>query len=306
MKEYASPEAAFPEGFSQTIISRHKILQKIRCFFDSRSYIEVETPLRVRCPGIDPHIDALPSGPGFFLATSPELQMKRLLGPETERIYQITRAFRAEEEGPLHSSEFAILEWYRTGSDYIGLMDETEELIKFLVEEPGCETTSWRFPFERILVDDVFKKRAGWEPSKQWNEDRFFIDWVEKVEPFLKTLGGVFLFDFPAPLASLSVIKKDNPLVCERFELFMRGIETGNAFTELTDYQEHFVRFAEAARKRQAMGKEPYPTDDGFMESLRKGIAECSGIAVGVDRLIMALTGLNDIKLVQTFPMNRL
>ena len=306
MKECFSPEAAFPGDFSQTLRSRHKIIKKIREFFDKRGYLEVETPIRVRCPGIEPYIDALPAGEGFFLASSPELQMKRLLCSKVDRIYQITRAFRMEEEGHLHSPEFTMLEWYRAGTDYLGIMDETEELIRAVVEDADYKTVSWHFPFERIRVDDLYEKKAGWRPSQSWDEDRYFSDWAEKIEPFLYSLKGFFLIDFPAPISSLSRIKEENPLLCERFELFMNGIEIANAFTELTDYEENVSRFEKARMKRKEMGKDIYPVDEGFLRSLNSGIPDCGGIAVGIDRLLMAVLGLNNIDFVQTFPMSRL
>ena len=306
MRKGSSSEATFPENFSQILWLRHKILKKIREFFDNRGYLEVETPIRVKSPGIDPYIDAFPSEKEFFLITSPELHMKRLLSTDLERIYQITHAFRAEEEGHLHSSEFALLEWYRKGTDYLGIMQETEELLKSLVDGVDFDTHVGSFPFERIRVDEMFEERAGWKPSLDWNEDRYFIDWVEKIEPCLKSLNAVFLLDFPAPLAALARINSENPHICERFELYLDGIEIANAFSELTDHKEHRVRFEHANKKRETMGKAPYPVDEGFMESIKTGIPDCGGIAVGLDRLVMAIQGLKRIDLVQTFPKSRL
>lgn len=306
MKESSFSEYAFPDNFFQTLKVRHQIRKKIRNFFDQRGYIEVETPIRVRCPGFDPYVDAIPSGTEFFLATSPEFHMKRLLSPEIDRIYQITHAFRAEEEGHRHNSEFSILEWYRTGTDYLGIMKETEDFIRSIGEGIDCSSSIHRFPIERIAVDELYSENAGWRPSLDWDEERYFSDWVEKIEPFLFTLNNVFVFDFPAPLASLSKIKGDNPLVCERFELFVDGIEIANAFTELTDYDEHLIRFKKVREKRNRMGKDQYPMDRGFLNSLKSGIPECGGIAVGFDRLIMAILDLDHIDFVQSFPLSRL
>lgn len=304
-----APGHFFPDNFSKTLKARHRILQAIRHYFDAAEYLEVETPMRVLSPGIDPYIDAVHAGKGHYLSPSPELQMKRLLTLKLPRIYQITHAFRDNEKGDLHNPEFTILEWYRCETDYAGIMAETEQLLYYLVHDSpaGIEiTSSYTFPFLRISVDDLFKGRADWEPSRHWDEDRFYLDWVEKIEPYLKAFPGIFVVDFPAPLASLAKRKDDNPLLCERFELFMSGLEIANAFTELTDPVEQAQRFKDAQKKRIRMGKDNYEIDYKFISALQHGIPACAGAAVGIDRLIMALLGLHDISLVQSFPAGRL
>lgn len=303
------PGHFFPENFSKTLKARHQILREIRNYFDSAQYLEVETPVRVLSPGIDPYIDAITAGHGHYLSPSPELQMKRLLTLKIPRIYQITHAFRDNEQGELHNAEFTILEWYRCETDYTGIMAETEQLLYYLLHDsPAVQqvTSSYAFPFLRIRVDDLFKSRAGWEPSSQWDEDRFYSDWVENIEPYLKTLSCVFVFDFPAPLASLAKLKDGNPLLCERFELFLNGMEIVNAFTELIDPEEQTERFEDARKKRLRLGKDSYEIDGKFISALQNGIPACAGAALGIDRLIMALLGLHDISLVQTFPAERL
>ena len=299
----------FPENFTKTLKARHEILKAIRNYFDTENYLEVETPLRILSPGIDPYIDAVHAGKGYYLSPSPELQMKRLLTLGLPRIYQITHAFRDNEHGALHNEEFTMLEWYRCETDYTGIMAETEQLLYYLLHDSpaGIEvTSSYAFPFLRISVDDLFKSRAAWQPSRQWDEDRFYLDWVDKIEPFLKTLAAVFVIDIPAPLASLAKLKDDNPLLCERFELFMSGLEIANAFTELTDPIEQTMRFKDAQQSRLRMGKENYEIDCKFINALQHGIPACAGAAAGIDRLIMALLGLKDISLVQSFPAGRL
>jgi lysyl-tRNA synthetase class 2 len=299
----------FPDNFKQLLITRHTINKKIRSFFTDAGYVEVETPCRVKCPGIDPYIDAIPAGSGFYLSTSPELQMKRLLALGIPRIYQITHAFRSNEHGSLHNSEFTMLEWYRTGTDYCGIMEETEQLLIYLMErdsENQVIPLINKIPFQRISVDELFREQAGWEPSKTWDEDRFFLDWVDKIDPYLATLQVTFVYDFPASLSSLSKLKNNNPQVCERFELFIRGLEIANAFTELTDPQEQEARFKKALAKRHMMKKEEYTIDEKFLDALRSGIPACSGVALGIDRLMMALYGYAEIGMVQAFPEARL
>ncbi|MCP4715006.1 MAG: EF-P lysine aminoacylase GenX [Deltaproteobacteria bacterium] len=296
------PFAAVSGSVTQIIISRHEITKAIRAFFDERGYLEVETPVRVYCPGIDPHIDAFSADDDLYLATSPELHMKRIMCCGPERIYQITRAFRREEVGRRHAPEFSMLEWYRAGTDYLGILNETEELLQALTCAVDTVCRDLVFPLERVAVDDLFHECAGWHPSRDWDEDRYYRDWVEKVEPRLAQIPALFVMDFPAALASLATLKTGNPLVCERFELFMQGMEIGNAFTELRDINEHRARFDDAGAQRRRLGKVAYPVDERFMDALISGLPGCGGIAVGVDRLIMALLGKESIDEVMAFP----
>lgn len=305
MRKPASSYPVIPKSFAQTIKARHTIIKRTRSFFDDGGYLEVQTPIRVTCPGIEAYVDAIPAGRGFYLATSPELQMKRILAAGIPKIYQITHAFRAEELGPLHCPEFLMLEWYRTGTDYLGIMEETEELLQAIIEGLNYDCCRLTFPLPRMSVDDLYYQAAGWRPSVAWDEDRYFSDWVEKVEPVLRLQNGLFLNEFPVALASLSRLKRGQPQICERFELFLHGIEMANAFTELTDYDEHLRRFKDASRRREQMAKEVYPIDEDFMESVRIGIPECAGIALGLDRLIMALLGHSSIENIQTIPPRR-
>jgi len=306
MKCPSSTAACFPENFSQTLRYRHRIIIQIRNFFDTRGYVAVDTPVRVKSPGVDPYIDAVNAGAGYYLAPSPELHMKRLLCLDIDRLYQITHAFRENEQGQHHNCEFMMLEWYRKGTDYAGIMEETEELILYITKEESLPISSFRFPFEKVAVDELYVKCADWRPSADWNEDRYFHDWVEKIDPYLKTKEGLFICDFPEPLAALSKPKEDNGKLCQRFELFIKGIEIANAYTELTDYEEHGRRFKNAREKRRQMGKDPYHIDEEFMRMISGGLPECGGIALGIDRLIMAMLAIDHIDHVQTFPFSRL
>lgn len=266
-------------------------------FFLERDFIEVETPVRVRSPGIDPYIDALPAGKDRYLATSPELEMKKLLGAGMERIFQRTRAFRDGERGEIHNPEFAILEWYAAGQTYVDLMDDTERLVReagavFAEEGIRSPLKEWPRPFPRITVDEAFRRHAGWAPSRSFRADPFFEDLVLKVEPALAAEGAVFLTDYPERVGALARKKKDDPLVCERFELYLGGLEICNGFSELTDPEEQRSRFERDNAQRRRQGREPYPLDEGFLAALEGGIPSCAGNALGVDRLLLALTGL--------------
>lgn len=305
MRSGFSSKNVFPPDFSQVLKSRHKILSKIRNFFNARDYLEVETPVMVKCPGIDPYIEPISSGEAYYLSTSPELHMKRLLSVGIDNIYQIARAFRSEESGDLHNHEFTILEWYRTGSDYKDIMLETEALIAFVFDADGLDKKKINTPFKRITVDELYEKAAGWQPSTKWDEDRYFRDWAEKVDPYLKTANAVFVMDFPAPLSALSKIK-DNGQVCERFELYMQGVEIANAYSELTGVAGHENYFKKALKRREELGKEKYDIDGGFMDAVNRGIPESGGIALGIDRLVMLLLNKNKIEDVIAFPEIRL
>jgi len=282
---------------------RHRVVSAVRHFFDEQGYVEVDTPSLVFHPAVDAHVDALEAEGGRFLVTSPEIQMKMLLVDGLQRIYQIGHAFRAGESGPWHNPEFTMLEWYRAGATYQDLMDETEQLALRLAAPAGASLPS---PFKRLPVCRVFVEEAGWDPSKAWDENRFFLDLVEKVEPSLKREPAAFLYDYPAEVAAMARLKDADPRLCERFELYLRGVEIANGYAELADPVEQEARFARENARREAMGKRPYPMDGGFLNALRKGLPPCSGIALGVDRLLACLLGLDGLKGIMAYPEERL
>jgi lysyl-tRNA synthetase class 2 len=271
-------------------------VRRLRGWFHERGYVEVDTPQRVACPGIDVHLDAIPAGPGRHLATSPELEMKKLLAAGCTRIFQVARAFRADERGERHSPEFTILEWYAAGEDYRDLMAATEDLVAAAaaaLEGEGVRTRlgSWPRPFARLGVDEAFERFAGWRPARAFDEERFFEDFVEKVEPRLAGLGAVYLQDWPAAAGALARRSPADPAVCERVELLLDGIEVCNGFSELTDPVEQRERFERDNAERLRRGKEAYPIDGAFLDAMTSGIPPCAGNALGLDRLLMALTG---------------
>ncbi len=268
------------------------MLSGIRHFFAQRNFLEVETPVRLPCPALETHIDAEPSG-DWFLRTSPELHMKRLLAAGFERIFQIGPCFRRGERGERHHPEFTMLEWYRTGTDYLGILDDT----KALLAAAGLPERRW----EVIPVSEAFLRWAGWDPSQAYDAARFELDLVDKVEPALPRDRAVVLIDYPAEAAALSRRKPDAPHLAERWELYLDGIEIANAYSELTDPEEQRRRFAEAARARAAMGKPVYAVDEAFLAALEAGLPPCGGIALGIDRLVMALAGATSLDVVIPF-----
>jgi len=277
-------------------------MQTIRSFFDESGYVEIETPCLVPATVPEAHVDLVGADGGLLLQASPEPQMKRLLADGWNRIYQITRAFRAGEHGPWHNPEFTLLEWYRTGAVYDDLMGEAEGLVRRLYAAVGREPP----PFARLAVDEAFSRWAGWKPSRTWDEERFFGDLVRAVEPAMIPLGAVFLHDYPAGASSLARIRPDDPSVCERFELYVQGIEIANGFTELTDAAEQRSRLEEANAERARRGRPAYPIDEKFLLALEAGLPPCAGIALGVDRVVAVILGFDSIADVMSFPRSRL
>lgn len=280
---------------------RSRMLFGIRHFFTTRDFIEVETPVRLPHPALETHIDAEPSG-SYFLRTSPELHMKRMLAAGYERIFQVGPCFRKGERGDRHHPEYTMLEWYRTGTDYLGILDDTQHLIQSLARLCGIPNgLQVDGPWRIITVANAFIQWAGWDPTVQYDAERFDVDLVEKVEPSLPRNQPVVLIDYPAEAGALARRKPEAPHLAERWELYINGVELANAYSELTDAREQADRFAQAGEERKKMGKPVYAIDPAFMAALEGGIPPSGGIAVGVDRLAMVFTGAVSLDEVMAF-----
>jgi lysyl-tRNA synthetase class 2 len=290
-----------------TLAARAGIIRQMRRFFDEGGYLEVETPLRIPAPAPESHIDAIPSG-NWFLHTSPELCMKRLLAAGCERIFQICRCWRDGERGRLHLPEFTMLEWYRIGADYLGLMEECESLIRSLAREMGlgekfvCRGKEIEVAgrWERITVRDAFARYGGTAMEDALAQGTFDEIMVEKIEPRLGSQRPTFIFDYPAERGALARLHVDDPSVAERFELYIGGIELANAFSELTDPSEQRVRFSREAAVRSDLGRRDYPLPEKFLDEL-SDMPPSAGIALGIDRLVMVLLDLDSIDEVVAF-----
>jgi lysyl-tRNA synthetase class 2 len=273
----------------QTLIRRARMVQAIRRHFDDNGFVEVQTPVRIETPALEDYIDAI-GADGKWLRTSPELHMKRLVARGMDRIYQIGPCFRADEHGLKHRTEFTMLEWYEGGASYRELIPFTQTLVRRAAEAieepvPSC----WR----EMTVDAAFREYAQKSATDACSEGRFDQLLVDQVEPSLGE-GAVFLMDYPVELGALARISPSNPDVAERWELYVRGLEIANTFSELTDVDEQRRRFEAAATLRLKDGRTAYPIDEEFMKELAN-MPPTAGSALGVDRLFMALTGLDDI-----------
>lgn len=283
---------------------RARVMGMTRDFFGSRGYLEVETPLRVRVPALEDHIDAEPSG-GHWLRTSPELHMKRMLCAGYERIFQIGPCFRRGERGERHLPEYSMLEWYRVGADSADLIPETLELLTSVAKVTGktvFDGVDISATPRVLTVREAFQEWAGWDPVAAFDADRFDLDLVEKVEPRIGMESGpVILKEFPVARAALARLRPEDPRVADRWELYLGGVELANAYTELTDAIEQRERFLRCAEGRMTRGQEVYPLDEAFLDALHRGMPACAGIALGMDRLLMRLLGTSDIRDVVAF-----
>jgi lysyl-tRNA synthetase class 2 len=293
--------------------ARALVLQQIRQFFTSGGYLEVDTPLLIPAPAPELHIDAIPCG-DRFLQTSPELCMKRLLAAGYDRIFQISHCWRAGERGSLHHPEFTMLEWYRSHADYTDLMSECEALLLHITVPSGSNSDTPRLaipgidltpPWPRLTLEEAFQHYADTPLGDAMTQDRYEEILVEQVEPHLGIERPCFLTDFPASMAALARLKPGTPEVAERFELYIGGIELANAFSELTDQDEQRARFIAERDERAARGLTAYPLPLPFLDALPH-MPPAAGIAVGLDRLVMLLTGSHSIDDVVPFTQEEL
>ncbi len=292
----------------QRLTERAQIIQTIRSFFINRGYLEVETPHRIPANAPEPHIDAVASG-GCALHTSPELAMKRMLAAGYEQLFQICRVWRDGERGQFHLPEFTLLEWYRTGIDYSALMHECMELLFVLLPEGKLpragRTIDLRMPWQKLTLAEAFARHASMELNEALATDRFEEILTGEVEPHLGTEKPTFLIEYPSSLAALARTKPGEPQIAERFELYIDGLELANAFSELTDPEEQRRRFEKDENLRRTAGKRAYPLPEKFLDELAS-MPEAAGIALGLDRLVMLLTGATEIDQVVAFSPDEL
>ncbi|MBL6969628.1 MAG: EF-P lysine aminoacylase GenX [Gammaproteobacteria bacterium] len=298
---------------------RATFIGAIRTFFSERNVLEVETPILSTAATTDPHIDSFSTetatGIPLYLQASPELFMKRLLSAGTGPIFQLAPVFRSEEASPHHNPEFMMLEWYRPDFTMEQLMDEVEELVSNFVDLPSIERFTVAEAFQQVVgIDDLLSTTAeqlkdvavamglpsAGEMELEWDG---WIDYflVLAVIPRLSH-AAFFLTHYPSSQAALARISPDDPRVAERFELMLNGIEIANGFRELTDAAEQRKRFERELGMRAEDGMDIVPIDMKFLAAMEDGLPECSGVAVGVERLMMVSMGKEHISEVMPFP----
>ncbi len=323
--------------------SRARLQAEVRAFFAEEGWDEVETPCLVPAPGMEPHIHAfesrfVPEGGGgprsLYLHSSPEYAMKRLLADGWSRIFQLARVFRNGEISATHNPEFTMLELYRAGADYRGIMEDLERLVARCARalHPRGEARLSRRgeiidlepPFERLTVQEAFATRAGVDlaacegdaarlreaarrrgldagPDGESFDDAFFRVFLAAIEPGLGRPRPTYLVDWPASMAALSRLKRGDPRWAERFELYLAGLELANGFSELNDAVEQRRRLLEEQALRRRLGRPAHPVDERFLEAVGR-MPDAGGVALGLDRLLMLLVEAESIEEVLLFP----
>ncbi len=322
----ASDDAWQPTASWSALGRRAALIARIREFFAARGVLEVETPLLSAATVTDPHLHSLETRleeRPFYLQTSPEFAMKRLLaaasGAGRDRpIYQICKAFRGGESGRRHNPEFTLLEWYRPGFDHHALMGEIDELLGDILGTAAAtrrtyaEVFAEHLGFDPHTADVATLRRAAAEHALDVAglEDAGRDDWLSLllavvVEPHLGRGRPTFVLDFPASQAALARLKPGDPTVAERFEVFVEGVELANGFHELADAGEQRRRFLADLEARAAAGLEAVPVDERLLAALEAGLPDCAGVALGVDRLVMLALEADSLEEVVGFPIDR-
>jgi len=311
-----------PGASRHAIEARAGLLADIRRYFAVRNVLEVETPILSRYGNVDPNMESICTGDleALYLRTSPEYAMKRLLAAGHRDIYELGRVFRAGEKGRHHNPEFTMLEWYRSGMAYLDLAAEVVDLVRFCAhgafDQWAVKSVDYRRLFlEHTGLDPYFCSEteladcgaerglaAGPLSHAEWLD----LVMAQIIQPALPGERFTILYDYPPEQAALSRIRADDPPVAERFEVFLGQSELANGYQELTDAEEQLRRFRFESRLRQQQGLEEVPLDLGLVEALQDGMPECSGVALGVDRLLMAILKLERIDAVIAFSSDRI
>jgi len=323
----------------ETAKTRALLTQKVRDYFNNKNFIEVETPIMTPHPGMEPHLAPFEthfqtphtSFP-LYLNTSPELQMKKLLGKGFSKIFNITKVFRnGETGGPQHNPEFTMIEWYSKNSDYTNIMEDCENLVTSLAPSTPITyqnteidlTTPWprksvnelfiEFTKINLLENQTYEEFANTATSHNLDinacctwDDIFFKIFLNHIEPNLDKSRPLFVYDYPSTQAALARKSPTEPFFAERFELYIAGIELCNAFSELIDPEEQRSRLIEEQKEREKLGKTVFPIDEDFLNHLKSIKEPCAGNALGLDRLFMILMNKKSIEDVLLFPLTKM
>jgi lysyl-tRNA synthetase class 2 len=323
--------------------ARARVCAEVRRALGAMGYEEVETPCLVPAPGMEPHIGAFETElvpepraarRKLYLHSSPEYAMKRLLAAGVPRTFQLARVFRNGEISSTHNPEFTMLELYRAGTDYRGVMQDLERVVEACARALSADGSARAVrggrpldlaaPFDRVTVQEAFLRHAsvdlaasdgdadrlraaaraaGHDPGPPGEpfDDVFFRVMLAAVEPALGVARPTYLVDWPASMAALSRLRRDDPRWAERFELYADGLELANGFTELNDAAEQRRRLVHEQEVRRSLGRPVYPLDERFLDAVGR-MPDAGGVALGLDRLLMLLVGADDIRDVLLFP----
>ncbi|MBV8803890.1 MAG: EF-P lysine aminoacylase GenX [Sinobacteraceae bacterium] len=302
---------------------RGALLAHARHFFADRGVLEVDTPIVVNAPVTDVHIHSarvqFADDPRtFFLHTSPEYAMKRLLAAGSGDIYQICHVVRGLERGRQHNAEFTLIEWYRVGYTLDRLMSEVDTLVRHLLGDVAFSITS-----ERLTYRDAFLRELRLDPLTASLEELAaaantvgFAQTAGRDELLELLIGAVigprlgrdaltFIYDYPASQAALARLNPDDPRTALRFELYCRGVELANGFEELASAPEQRARFEHDNQERQRRGLPVHAIDDQLLAALESGLPPCAGVALGFDRTLMLAADAGHIDEVLAFPTDR-
>ncbi len=315
-----------PAATPELLRLRAETLAAVRRFFAGRGVLEVETPLLAPATVTDVHIDSIPAQvelaghrQNFYLQTSPEYAMKRLLAAGAGACYQICKSFRQGDAGSLHNAEFTLLEWYRPGFSLEQLMDEVESLLRGFMPElaPSDQIPrlSYREIFQRHL--EINPHRAERETLRRLTRESLPVDTagLDATDCLQLLLGQViepelpkhcFVYNYPAAQSALAKIRPDRKAepVARRFELFCHGMELANGYDEETDGKTLRERFERDRRRRAELGRPVPGIDEKLLAALDHGLPPCAGVALGVDRLLMLRSGARSINEVLAFPLD--
>jgi lysyl-tRNA synthetase class 2 len=317
-----------PSATPQALRLRARVNAHIRAFFAARGVLEVETPVMSRAGNTDPniasfHVDFSGRTDGAprtrWLRTSPEFALKRLLASGAGDCYELGRVFRDGEAGGRHNPEFTMLEWYRVGIDHVALAREVAELVA------GClalvdrsvklrETTYAALFHESLGIDahrDGIERLAHAlgdvriDPRGLGRDDWLDLLMTHRIQPALPPDAITSVHDYPATQCALARVRGGDPPVAERFELYLGPLELANGYHELVDADEQRARFDRDARVRDGRGAREVPVDEALLHALSHGLPACAGVALGVDRLLMAMLGTGRIGDVLAFDFSR-
>lgn len=305
---------------------RSELVMAIHRFFQRRDFVHVETPLVSHDTVVDRHIDPVPvprsaitgstiDDATLWLQTSPEFAMKRLVAAGMPRIYQIGKAFRQSEHGQRHNPEFTMLEWYRSGDQMQQGIELLSEFAVEILNRPPSTPLSYRDAFlkfadvdpfadDEVVLESVCRLKIDIAKNLPPNQSKdFWRDLIltHLVEPKIGWDAPCIIFDWPATQSALAIVRNQTPPVAERFELYVDGVELANGYHELLDADELLRRNQTVNRQRVSDGKCELPTDSRLLDSMRAGMPPCAGVALGVDRLLMVMTGVKNISEVMAF-----